>query len=140
MEILENCLSVEEYHALRKSAGWRAVNNTQVEKALSNSLYTIMIKKDNQCVGMGRIIGDDALYYYIQDVVVLPGYQGQKIGTKIIQLLLQHIENRILPDTTVTVGLFAATGKEEFYKKFNFIIRPNDEGGHGMIQKITNHK
>lgn len=139
MQIVENSLSIETYNTLRKTVGWSTFSDAQVEKALHNSLYTIVIKENNQPIAMGRIIGDNALYYYIQDIVVNPNYQGQGIGTKIIQQLLQYVEKNILPDTTVTVGLFAAKGKEEFYQKFNFIIRPNIDTGHGMMQKMTNH-
>ena len=139
MEIIENSLSIKTYNSLRKTVGWKAFSDEQVKKALDNSIYTVVIKENDLPIAMGRIIGDNALYYYIQDVVVNPKYQGQGIGTKIIQLMLQHIEKNMLPDTTVTIGLFAAKGKEEFYQKFNFIIRPNIDTGHGMMQKMTSH-
>jgi hypothetical protein len=31
---------------------------------------------------MGRVIGDDSLYLYIQDVMVLPEYLRQGIGSR----------------------------------------------------------
>ena len=45
------------------------------------------------------------------------------------------IENSI-PNTRVTVGLMAAKGKEEFYQKLGFRIRPNEKEGNGMMINI----
>ncbi|WP_253287331.1 hypothetical protein [Clostridium bornimense] len=50
---------------------------------------------------------------------------------------MDYIYNNSLSDTKTTIGLMAAKGKEEFYKKFGFIERPNDHQGPGMIQIIS---
>ena len=50
--------------------------------------------------------------------MVLPEYQHQKIGTKIMNKLLEKINQIKLENPYVRVYLGASKGKEEFYKKF----------------------
>ena len=52
---------------------------------------TISIYDDNKIVGYGRIIGDTICFLYIQDIMVKPEYQGNKIGTMIMNKLLEKI-------------------------------------------------
>ena len=64
-------------------------------------------------IGIGRIIGDGALYFYIQDLIVLPSYQQQGIGKFIMQQLLEHTSKKTLP-TQAFIGLMAAAGTGPF--------------------------
>ena len=58
MEYKENILGYEDYCRLRESVGWLNFSKVQAEKSLNNSVYTVVALKDNQAVGMGRLIGD----------------------------------------------------------------------------------
>ncbi|MNH34095.1 Acetyltransferase (GNAT) family protein [compost metagenome] len=58
------------------------------------------------------------MYYYIQDVAVLPEYQSKGIGRMLIEKLLAFIRSSC--KGAPFVGLFAAHGKDEFYKQFGF--------------------
>jgi hypothetical protein len=49
-----------------------------------------------------------------------------------VQAGLNNIRDNTMPDTFVTTGLFSAQGKEAFYQKFGFVIRPNERMGAGM--------
>jgi ribosomal protein S18 acetylase RimI-like enzyme len=40
---------------------------------------------------MARIIGDEGLYYYIQDVIVVPECQGRGIGKKLMARVMEYI-------------------------------------------------
>ena len=130
----ENVLKVYDYMALRKSVNFRTVDDLQAEKAIKNGLYNIMVKDDDKVVGMGRLVGDGYMYWYVQDVIVDPEYQGKGIGKEIMRYLTEYIENNSLPDTTVTIGLMAAKGKEEFYLKLGYFARPTDRYGPGMMK------
>ncbi len=83
---------------------------------------------------MGRIVGDGVNYFYIQDVVVHPEYQGQGIGKDIMNSLVSYLEKNA-PDKAF-VGLFASAGKGEFYEKYDFYNHsPNMTG---MFKVIKN--
>ena len=123
IEIYENKLTVDSYIEIKKTAF--KINNSklQIEKSLKNDLYDVVAIDGNKLVGMGRIVGDGAIYWYLQDIVVIPEYQGKGIGRIIVKKLMDYIYNNSLSDTKTTIGLMAAKGKEEFYKKFGFIER-----------------
>lgn len=55
----------------------------QVEQALKNDLLDIVAIVNDYVVGMGRLVGDGAMYWYLQEIIVLPEYQGNGIGTSI---------------------------------------------------------
>ena len=131
-EMQENVLTVNDYQKLRTSAGWSELPEQQIETALKNSLFTIAVKYQEQVVAMGRLVGDGCYICYIQDLVVLPEYQGKGIGKYIIERLISYVREQGIPDTNITLGLFAAIGKEGFYQKQGFHIRPNDNRGAGM--------
>lgn len=137
IEIYENKLTVDSYIEIKQTAF--KINNSklQIEKSLKNDLYDVVAIDGNKLVGMGRIVGDGAIYWYLQDIVVIPEYQGKGIGRIIVKKLMDYIYNNSLSDTKTTIGLMAAKGKEGFYEKFGFVVRPNDYQGPEIIQIIS---
>ena len=69
----------EEYNYIADSVGWGPSENKIVEIALNNSLYSICAYDGDKMIGYGRIIGDKTMFLYIQDIMVLPEYQSQKL-------------------------------------------------------------
>lgn len=92
--------------------------------------------EEGNAVGMGRIVGDGVVIDYIQDLVVRPECQGKGVGRMIVERLIKYVKSTKLDDTEIMLCLMCAKGREEFYKKFNFIARPTETLGPGMIQYI----
>ncbi|MCL2372195.1 MAG: GNAT family N-acetyltransferase [Defluviitaleaceae bacterium] len=136
-KLTTNNLCAKDFIRLRESAGWgNPLLEHQVAAGLENSLITVEAICDGQVVGMGRLVGDGFTIFYIQDVIVLPKFQGHGVGTTIMQRLIAHISDSALPGTRVATGLFSVKGKEGFYKKFGFCARPDDTGGAGMLMRV----
>lgn len=135
IEYIEKFPSGEEYNYLRKCVDWEVYNIELVERSIVNSLYSLCVYDDGKIIGMGRIIGDKGLICYIQDIIVIPEYQGKNIGLEIMNYMMNYIKNNL--DPTTRIGLMSAPGKEDFYKKFGFIIRPNEVMGAGMMLKLN---
>jgi GNAT superfamily N-acetyltransferase len=131
-EIMENVLTAKDFIKLRVSAGWGELLEQQAQDALKNSLFTIAVMDQGQVIGMGRLVGDGVYICYVQDLVILPKYQGKGMGKIIMERLIAYTKEHGIPETNVTLGLFAAKGKEEFYQKLGFTIRPNENRGAGM--------
>ncbi|SFM08168.1 Acetyltransferase (GNAT) domain-containing protein [Gracilibacillus orientalis] len=119
-EVLYNTTpTLDEYISLCSSVGWKDFMNFDVaETSLRNTVFSVIIKDNNKVIGMGRIVGDGAIYYYIQDIVVHPKYQGYGIGKEIMNTLMSYIENNA--PNKAFIGLFASEGKVDFYKKYGF--------------------
>ena len=137
MEYKENILGYEDYCRLRESVGWLNFSKVQAEKSLNNSVYTVVALKDNQAVGMGRLIGD-GMYYMIVDVVVQPACQKMGIGSRIIDMINEYVERETPGGGRSSIQLIAEKGKESFYEKRGFKTIPHEFCGSGM-RKIT-HK
>jgi len=74
-----------------------------------------------RAVGMGRVVGDGAIYFYSQDMAVHPERQRRGLGTRIVQQV-QYLAQQA-PDKAF-VGLFAAEGTLGFYEQFGFMQHP----------------
>ena len=112
--IVDNKLQPEDFIRLRLEAGFMETPMEQAEKALSNGLFTASAMCGDKIVGMGRLIGDGSMYWYIQDVAVMPAYQGRGIGKAIVTRLISYAEANSLPGSKASIGLIAAKGKEPF--------------------------
>lgn len=132
LQFKENGLTPSLYNELRTIAGWGAYPENQVQIALKNSLCTLTAFHNEKAVGIGRIVGDGAINFYIQDIIVRPEYQGQGVGKAIVEKLMTYAQANGIPGTSLALGLFAAKDKEEFYTKLGFSLRPNENRGAGM--------
>lgn len=120
-EIIERLPTVEEYRTLCTAVGWAGIMNFEVApQALAGSQYGVVVLDGDTTVGMGRIVGDGAMYFYLQDVAVLPDYHQSGVGRLILEYMLHYIQRT--STGAVFVGLFAAPGTEDFYRKFGFEI------------------
>ena len=121
-ELVDNGLSAEDFIRLKVAAGFIERPLEQVRKALENGLFNVAAVCDGKVVGMGRLVGDGAMYWYLQEIIVLPEYQGKGIGKSIVDRLLAHVESTAVPGTKIEVGLTAVKGKEPFYEKSGFSV------------------
>lgn len=135
MEYKENALCYEDYCKLRESVAWLLFSKEQTQKALGNSLYTVIAVDDNQTVGMGRLMGD-GMYYMIADIVVQPNYQKQGIGNKIVNMIIEYVDKATPIGGRSSIQLIAEKGKETFYEKMGFKIIPHEFCGSGMRKII----
>ena len=127
INIIERSPTVEEYQLLRSTTDWVKVSDDQVALALSNTLFAACAFSKNKLVGMGRVVGDAGLYFYIQDVIVDPSYQGQNVGNKIMAALEQRIKE--VSKDPVFIGLMAAKNVKGFYTKNGYQVRTTDAPG-----------
>ena len=133
ISIKENVNSVEEFNYLYDAVGWGSYDEKVSEKALANTMYSVSVYDDDKIIGYGRIIGDGICFLYIQDVMVIPKYQNKKIGSQIMNKLLEKINQKKLENPYVRVYLGASKGKKKFYERFGFITREEANLGSGMI-------
>lgn len=123
----------EQLELLYDSVGWIAYtkNLKGLEQALVNSLYVVSAWHEEQLVGLIRVIGDDQTILYVQDILIHPDYQRQKIGTTLMSDVLEtykHVRQKVLltVDEPDVRGFYESFGFESydkgstvaFYKEF----------------------
>jgi len=124
--------AAEEYNQLRENVGWGLMPINIVEKSFEKTIYGISVYNGNNIIGSGRIVGDGGLCFYIQDIMVLKTFQKKGIGSRIVQLLMDYLEENAVINSYI--GLMSAKGLEKFYSKYGFMERPNEYFGAGMTQ------
>ncbi|NVK25947.1 MAG: GNAT family N-acetyltransferase [Gammaproteobacteria bacterium] len=126
--------TLEEFITLRAKVGWGETPNQLAKIALNNSLFHVVARSENKLVGMARIVGDGAMFFYIQDLIVDPDYQNNGIGN----LLMQNIESYLskVAFKGSTIGLLSASGKEDFYSRYGYKERNGTPLGYGMCKFV----
>lgn len=131
-------ITPQTYNGLRRSVGWRVIEERQARAGLQNARYLLTAVEAGETVGMLRVIGDGGYIFYIADVIVLPAFQGQGIGRAMVERALALIRGSLEAGQCAFVNLMANQNKERFYAHFGFEARPDPqkELGAGMTQWI----
>ncbi|MDE7211312.1 MAG: GNAT family N-acetyltransferase [Lachnospiraceae bacterium] len=133
--IEKNALTPEIYESLRAKVSLQHYGEEDVKEALAHTLFSVVVKEGQVPVGIGRIVGDGRIVFFIKDVVVEPSRQNCGIGRMIMEELMLYIKQHGCRNAYA--GLMALTGKEGFYEKFGFRVRPYDGQGSGMTQLVN---
>ena len=89
----KDAVSFEEILQLYEAVGWTnyTTNPTMLKNALEHSLFLISARDENgKLIGFLRAVGDGYSILYIQDIIVLPEYQRQGIGTQLLRQTLKY--------------------------------------------------
>lgn len=131
--LVERVPGLEDYQRLRKAVGWYVVADDATAAGLKNSLYSVCVLSHDRVIGCGRIVGDAGIYYYIQDIIVLPEFHGKGIGRMIMDAVMGHLKKNASPNAFI--GLMAAKDVAGFYTKYGFAPRPEDRPGMFLVWK-----
>jgi ribosomal protein S18 acetylase RimI-like enzyme len=127
--ILQGLPTPQVYHDLRKLAGLTPPPMEPIARALSNSFACFLAYErrhmldddtpgpDQSPVAMGRLLGDGALFLLLCDVAVHPEHQRRGLGKRIMQTLVDYIDEHA-PDAYVS--LVADTPAQKLYPLYGF--------------------
>ncbi len=128
MEFKDKIPFKTEIYPLYTQSGWNErlrLNPDELDKAIHNSFAVVSVYEGDQLIGFGRVVSDGVSYATIYDVMVMPQWQGQGIGSNIIRILVNKCERHDIR----RIHLFAAKGRENFYRHLGFIPRPVESPG-----------
>ena len=107
-------LNWEELSKLYLIAPLGQKDPTDLQIAFSNSMFKCFVYDAGQLIAAGRALADGKDCSYICDVAVHPSYQGRGLGKEVVSRLVYFSKDH------KTIILYAAAGKEPFYKKLGF--------------------
>ncbi len=127
-------ITAEEYMSLRKMVGWVQFPLEEAQICIDNAYMVLCVRDDDKAIGVVRLLWDGGYIAFLSDVIVDPEYQGQGIGRKLVESCIERLKKDMKPGYKVKLTLNSAKGKEPFYEKFGFRVRPNEDAGPAMDQ------
>lgn len=85
---------------------------------LSNSLFAACAIAEGRVIGLGRVVGDGGLDFYLSSIMVVPEFQRQGVGARIVETLLARVKQ--IPYTNILVEALPLPGLDGFYSRFGF--------------------
>ena len=116
--IKETSVSLDDVLHLYQAVGWTNYTNQpqMLAQALTRSLAIYLARDGEKIVGLVRLIGDGFSLVFVQDLLVLPSYQRQGIGSTLMK--------QALSDYKDTYQIQLATNESEktlgFYRSLGF--------------------
>ena len=115
----ERSVSIDDVLHLYQAVGWTNYTNQpqMLEQSLSHSLATYLARDGEEIVGVVRLIGDGFSSVFVQDLIVLPSYQRQGIGSALMKKALGDFKDayqvQLATDQTEkTLGFYRSLGFE----------------------------
>lgn len=83
-------LDKQSLEALYDDVGWSAYTKDvdKLQQAVAGSLYVLTAWDGMELIGLIRVVGDGLSIIYIQDLLVKKAYHNQKIGSELMQTVL----------------------------------------------------
>ena len=115
----ETSVSIDDVLHLYQAVGWTNYTNQpqMLAQALSHSLASYVARDDEKIVGLVRLIGDGFSSVFIQDLLVLPSYQRQGIGSSLMKQALADYKDAYqvqlaTDESEKTLGFYRSWGFE----------------------------
>lgn len=120
-------IDLVELNELLSTIGWGIKDLDKLENSLKLSWGWITARDDNgKLIGFVQILSDGIKHAYILRLLVDKKYQGQGVGTKIVENMMELLnENKLNP------VLITKPSEESFYNRFGF-----DRNSNGFISML----
>ena len=91
----QEIVKLEDVLHLYQAVGWTNYTDQSemLEQALSHSLVIYLVLDGDAVVGLIRLVGDGFSSIFVQDLIVLPSYQRQGIGSSLMKEALEDYKD-----------------------------------------------
>ena len=115
----QEIVKLEDVLHLYQAVGWTNYTDQSemLEQALSHSLAIYVALDGDAVVGLIRLVGDGFSSVLVQDLIVLPIYQRQGIGSALMKEALENYKDAyqvqlVTDQTEKTLGFYRSLGFE----------------------------
>ena len=115
----QDIVRLEDVLHLYQAVGWTNYTHQpeMLEQALSHSLVIYVALDGDAVVGLIRLVGDGFSSVFVQDLIVLPTYQRQGIGSALMKQALGDFKGAyqvqlVTEQTEKNVGFYRSIGFE----------------------------
>ena len=115
----QQSVDLDDVLHLYQAVGWTNYTNQpqMLAQALTHSLAIYLARDGEKIVGLVRLIGDGFSSVFVQDLIVLPSYQRQGIGSTLMKQALADYKDAYqvqlaTEDSEKTLGFYRSLGFE----------------------------
>ena len=115
----QEIVKLEDVLHLYQAVGWTKYTHQpqMLKKALSHSLAIYLALDGDAVVGLVRLVGDGFSSIFVQDLIVLPSYQRQGIGSALMKEALGDYKDAyqvqlVTDQTEKNLGFYRSLGFE----------------------------
>ena len=115
----QDLVNINDVLHLYQAVGWTNYTHQpqMLEQALSHSLAIYLVLDGDAVVGLIRLVGDGFSSVFVQDLIVLPTYQSQGIGSRLMKQALGDFKDAyqvqlVTDQTEKTLGFYHSLGFE----------------------------
>ena len=115
----ETSVSIDDVLHLYQAVGWTNYTNQpqMLEQSLAHSLAIYVARDGEEIVGLVRLVGDGFSSVFVQDLIVLPSYQRQGIGSDLMKQALSDYKDTYqiqlaTEESEKTLGFYRSLGFE----------------------------
>lgn len=133
MDIRTTGIKACDFASLRVNSGMSQKSLDSSEVALSGSLYVVGIYENDKMIAFGRVVGDGAISFVINDIMVDKSYWRKGYCRVIMEHINAYLDETITKDSYVC--LVADKPANFLYEKFGFKYLDEDKNC-AMYKKI----
>ena len=130
VSVSERLPKAAEYIELRTTMGWGSIDEEIANRTIEAAAFTVCLRRQDRLVGIARVMGDGAMYFFLADLIVDPEFRGSRYGDRLMQAVTSYFDRSAMPGATIT--LVPLNGQETFYEKFGFVRCPSGPFGTAM--------
>lgn len=124
--LIERFPGAADYVGLRVAAGLSRKSPAAAGRGVAGTVYGVSILREDELVGMGRIVGDGGCFFFVVDIAVAPAHQGRGLGKRIMAALDAWL--RANAPETAHVALFADGEARRLYAQYGFVENTKSVG------------
>ena len=121
IKIIKRTPTPKEHLGLMAAVGWSSSMSDEMEKMVLAAPVFAVVAEDTtsgETVGCALLLGDNASFYYVKDVMVHPAWQHKRVGSALMQELTDWLDAH--GADKALVGLYTGDSLAPFYNKFGF--------------------
>ena len=107
-----------------------AIDEPTAERTIQSAAFTICLRRHDRLLGIARVMGDGALFFFLADLIVAPELRGGGYGDRLMEAVTAYFDRSAKPGATI--ALIPLSGRESFYERFGFLRCPSGRFGTGM--------
>jgi hypothetical protein len=127
--IVKKEIDVDDFISIRNELGWNDIPKDLVEKAIVGSMQNVSVFDNDKCIGIGRIVGDNALKGMLTDIMVKKEYWHMGVGKLIVTTLIKNLTDSIKGGHCFQLEASPTSGNRDFYIKCGMKYKPENQDG-----------